>query len=554
VEFENLVRNLLDKFKSLPKPHQLIIGGTLLSVLLFLVLLSVFSTGKEDINNGYKVLFDNLEPKDTALIIAELEKDEIPYILTKKGIKVPKKHVHRQRIELASMDLPKSRKKIGYALFDERDFGSTDFEQKIKHLRSLEGELSNTLESLVPIDRASVHIAIPNESVFVAKKLPTTASVMIELAPNMVLSNRQVKGIKYLISASVSKLSFDNVKIVNNQGEPLGVDDETTYIDELSKMQAKYKTKEEFKLEKKIIALLSPFLGGEKSVIAKVNIDFDFTRTDTKSEEYSPNTVVRSKQSLEEKKEGYREENKGGVPGAVSNIGPIQGIQNKDKKNKYSKNEATVNYEISKKVSNIYGMFATIKRINVGVVIDGKHSVSIVDGDRKHIYEKRSDEDLKKVESLVKQAMGFQNERKDEITVTSFKFDNPRLAYIKTLSDKILALMSQYAQSINYIIAAIILFVFYKTVLAQFVDKMLELPSDDLNAENSIIKLGEIEQDEGILNKSDDMKKRIANQLAKGTDADEDKVRHELIIEKLQASFMDNPEQVALFLSSLVRE
>jgi flagellar biosynthesis/type III secretory pathway M-ring protein FliF/YscJ len=140
-------------------------------------------------------------------------------------IKVPKEYVYQQRIKVASQGIP-GNSKVGFELFDQQQFGATDFEQKIKYLRALEGELSTTIEALVPIEKAKVHIAFPKETVFVAKQIPPSASVIVKLVPNMILTPKQIRGIKNLTSAAVAKLTAENVKVVKENGDPLGEHDE----------------------------------------------------------------------------------------------------------------------------------------------------------------------------------------------------------------------------------------------------------------------------------------------------------------------------------------
>ena len=126
-----------------------------------------------------------------------MNKKQIPYEIPEDGvIEVPKDIVQKVRLDVAAQGLPKS-SKVGFELFDQNSFGITDFEQKVKYLRALEGELGRTIESLEAVESATVNIAIPKESVFVEKQTPPTASVVIKLKPNMILTPKQIQGIKY---------------------------------------------------------------------------------------------------------------------------------------------------------------------------------------------------------------------------------------------------------------------------------------------------------------------------------------------------------------------
>ena len=151
--------------------------------------------------------------------------------------------------------------------------------------RALEGELTRTIESLQPIARAGVHIAIPKESVFTERQTPPTASVVLELRPMMRLTPNQITGIKNLVASSVVRLTPENVKLINQDGVPLG-DDEGIFDNELVQSQVRYKKDFEGEYERKIINVLSPILGGTDKVVAKVTIDFDFAKKDSISEVY----------------------------------------------------------------------------------------------------------------------------------------------------------------------------------------------------------------------------------------------------------------------------
>ena len=327
--------------------------------------LIVYNTSATKTNDNYAILFDNLSSKDAALIVQYLDKKQIPYKIPQDGvIEVPKNIVQKARLDVAAQGLPKS-SKVGFELFDKNSFGITDFEQKVKYLRALEGELAKTIESIQAIDNARVNIAIPKESVFVEKQIPPTASVVIKLKPNMILTPKQIQGIKYLVAAAVAKMKPENVKIIDQYGNLLGENDELTQNNELLKTELFYKKRMEKQLENNIVSILAPVIGGKNRVVAKVNLDIDFSQVKSKSTIYSPDNVVRSEQTLEESRIGYKPKEVEGVPGAVSNIGPVQGVKDQEVKDKYTKSQTTTNYEISTTIKDVKEPLAKIKRILV---------------------------------------------------------------------------------------------------------------------------------------------------------------------------------------------
>jgi len=166
MDFKGLFSQLIVLYSKLTKQQRIIIGAAVVGIVAFLIFLVLY-TAKKDLQNKYEVLFDSLSSADAAKVIEQLEKDEIPYeLLDNNIIKVPKDVVYKQRIAIASMGIPKD-SGVGFELFDTQEFGATSFDQKIKHLRALEGELSRTINALAPIESSSVSLALPKETLFV---------------------------------------------------------------------------------------------------------------------------------------------------------------------------------------------------------------------------------------------------------------------------------------------------------------------------------------------------------------------------------------------------
>ncbi len=229
--------------------------------------------------------------------------------------------------------------KNGFEIFDKQDFGATDNEQRVKFQRAIQGELSKTIEGLEPIEKATVYIAFPKDSVFTERQVPPTASVVVKIKDGEKLNRKQIDGIKRIVAGSVTNLKAEDVKIVTQDGVAVG-DDEIALESELVASQIKYKKEFENTYEQKIIDMIGKFTGGRDKVTAKVSIEFDFSVKDSQSEIYDPNSVIRSEQNIEEKREGKQPKEVGGVPGAVSNIGPVEGLDQNKPDELYTKNVA----------------------------------------------------------------------------------------------------------------------------------------------------------------------------------------------------------------------
>ncbi|UOR70303.1 flagellar basal-body MS-ring/collar protein FliF [Helicobacter pylori] len=558
MDLKVLLQRIVDFFIKLNKKQKiaLIAAGVLITALLVFLLLYPFKE-KDYAQGGYGVLFERLDSSDNALILQHLQQNQIPYkILKDDTILIPKDKVYEERITLASQGIPKT-SKVGFEIFDTKDFGATDFDQNIKLIRAIEGELSRTIESLNPILKANVHIAIPKDSVFVAKEVPPSASVMLKLKPDMKLSPTQILGIKNLIAAAVPKLTTENVKIVNENGESIGEGDILENSKELALEQLRYKQNFENILENKIVNILAPIVGGKNKVVARVNAEFDFSQKKSTKETFDPNNVVRSEQNLEEKKEGAPKKQVGGVPGVVSNIGPVQGLKDNKEPEKYEKSQNTTNYEVGKTISEIKGEFGTLVRLNAAVVVDGKYKIALKDGANALEYEPLSDESLKKINALVKQAIGYNQNRGDDVAVSNFEF-NPMAPMLDnaTLSEKIMhktqKVLGSFTPLIKYILVFIVLFIFYKKVIVPFSERMLEVVPDEDKEVKSMFE--EMDEEEDELNKLGDLRKKVEDQLGLNATFSEEEVRYEIVLEKIRGTLKERPDEIAMLFKLLIKD
>ncbi|WP_458700793.1 flagellar basal-body MS-ring/collar protein FliF [Sulfurospirillum sp. 1307] len=560
MDFKTLLDQIATLFQNFTLRQKIVALVSILVVVGFIVFLVLFRSNDSILANGYSILFEKTNPGDSALIIQQLEKDGVPYKVINEGtIAVPSDMVYKQRIAIAALGIPKD-SKVGFEIFDKNEFGATDFEQKIKYLRALEGELARTIEGLMPIENASVHIAIPKETVFAQDKLPATASIVINIKRGMKLTLKQITGIKNLVASSVTNLSSENVSIVDQDGIPLGDDDTLAYEGELVKSQIKYKKDYERDIEDKIINVLAPVIGGVDKVVAKVTIDFDFSREESTSEVYDPNSVPRSEQTVDEKREGSKPSDVGGVPGAVSNIGPVQGLGDNKTSEKYEKSTSTTNYEISKKVTNVKGTFAKIKRLTAAVVVDGNYeSEKDANGNEtgKLKYVPLTQEQLNSINEIVKKTVGFNLDRGDEVTVSNFEFKplqkDGTKAPTQTIIDKIAYYSAPLIPIIKYLIAAILLFVFYKKVIVPFSVKMIEHTEEELNVDDIQMEEDDDDSAEDTLEKFKKARQKVEEQLGIHNDFNEEELKYEVLLEKLKTIADEKSEEMAGLIQTMIR-
>ena len=562
--FKEFFEQVSAVFLNLTKRQKIVVLSSIVAVIAFIVLLILLMRGSGSTQSefsGYSVLFRNIDPSVSAQVIAQLEADGVNYKLADEGtILVPTKDVYKERIAVASItNIQGNNGKVGFELFDNKEFGATEDEQRVKFQRAIQGELSKTIESLEPIERAVVYIAFPKESVFTERQTPPTASVVVKLKANTSLDLGQIDGIKRIVAGSVANLKVENVKIVTQDGIAIGEDTVALKNEqEAAKIAAQVRYKHEFesRYENKIIDMIASFTGSKEKVTAKVTMEFDFSQTDSEREIFDPNSVIRSEQNIEEHKVGRDKPDIGGVPGAVSNIGPVQGIEDNKPAEQYDKTVANTNYEISKQIIKTKPQFATIRRITAAVAVDGRYDyVRDENGDATGVvkYFPLDEAEMNSITNLVKQAVGYDPNRGDEVTVSNIEFRPNSIAVPLT---KFEAFMESYVNPVlpaaKYVFAFIVLFVLYKKVIMPFMEKMLKdlTPDDDSLLQDS---MNVDDEAEDTLERFKAARKRAEDELGISQDFNEEDLKYDVLLEKMKAIVSEKSEEVANLLQGMVK-
>ena len=540
-EFKNMIHQIGLLYQKLSKRQRLVIAVSIVVVIAFLVFLALHkSSSSAGANSGYAVLVQDIGVGDSAAIVAKLEQNGIPYQLeNERTILVPQEHLYQQRMMIASEGLIKDRG-TGFELFDNQQFGATSKEMDVKFQRAIEGELARTISALEPVEKAVVHIAFPKESVFTERQVPPTASVTVTLKSK--LARKQIDGIKNIVAAAVPRLTLDNVHIIDQKGTPLDLQE--NYENELLKEIENFRKARVAELEDKIFKALEPY--GE--VRGGVNIEVNSTRMESLIELYDPNTVIRSEQSLKEESQGRKAPVIQGVPGAVSNIGPVEGLDGPNGLEWSKKEQITTNNEVSKTTTNIKNQIATIGKVSVGILIPKKYTDSLNERDEiQRTFTNRTQAEIASIEKTVRDIIAFNPVRGDSVSVSEYE-------QLPKLESKALTIYDKYISpllpSIKYIIAAILLFVFYKKVIQPFMQKMLT----DIAEGEEEFKPEEVsvEEAEDALEKFNKARKRVEEGLGLTDTIDEDSLQYDILIEKLRALVNEKTEEVASVLQSLV--
>ena len=374
----------------------------------------------------FAVLYSDLEIQDSAKIVQELERRNVDYQAIHDGsvIKVRKSEVVNIRLILAQEGLPNSGSVVGYEIFDKEDsIGATNFSQNIKLIRALEGELSRTISAFEQVEKARVHLVMPQREIFSKEKMEPRASVVLKFKGSKRLGKAEIDAISHLVVTSVPGLEMKGVTIVDTKGAALKIGSSEESSDFGGGKNEEVRVAAEERLRQIIENLLESTLGAGK-VRARVALEMNFDRVVTNSELYDPDSsVVRSVHSIDEKEQTPVASADASDVSVANNI--PGGANGEDPKSKFAlieKSDQITNYEISKTVKNHISEAGSIKKMSIGILVDGQYKQNL---DTKEMdYTPRSKEDLDKIYNLVKMAVGFDEDRSDKLEVINMKFSS----------------------------------------------------------------------------------------------------------------------------------
>jgi flagellar M-ring protein FliF len=386
---------------------------------------------------SYGRLFTEIGEKDVAEILEVLDKQGIKYkVETGSGaIMVPIDEVNEIKLKLAALGLPRSNS-LGYELLDkDQGFGSSKSVEMMRFQRALEGEIARTIMTIQNVKTARVLLALPVQSVFVRERKKPSASVMVNLYQGRSLDKGQIESIIHLVASSVPQLESGQVTVVDQKGQLLNSQDSSSEVNLTSK-QFEYKKNIEEHLMDRIENILSPLVGGE-GMRAQISADVDFTETDRTQEMFNPDLpALRSEQTSEEQSTLPTVQ---GIPGALSNQPTPAGVapettapQNSTARpdsaaapakapGSATKN-STRNFELDKTITHTRLATGVLRRLSVAVVVDDRHIAQADGAIKTQAYVQ---EDINRFSDLVKQAVGFDSSRGDQVTVTNVAFKMP---------------------------------------------------------------------------------------------------------------------------------
>ncbi len=372
-------------------------------------------------------LYGELTPEDSGAIVSELSALGVEFEIADGGtqVLVHGSDVLRLRMALAQKGIPSTGSVVGYEVFDrEQALGTSNFVLNVNLLRALEGELARTISSLSSIKTARVHIVMPKRNLFERTRIEPSSSIVLAFYSRERPSPEEIEAVRQLVSTSVPGLSTKRITIIDSKGRVLSRgerEDETGGV--ASAKADEFKIKFEKRLEETIIYLLSQALG-DGNVTAEVTADMSFDRVTVSSEEFDPDSqVARSVQSNEELIVSQNTD--GGAVTVGNNLPNAEGDQAAaGSSEQIERFEETVNYEVSKVITNKISEVGTINQLSVAVLVDGQYDVQVNEDTDEvtRTYRPLTDEQIVQLRTLVETAIGYDPARGDTVEIVNMQF------------------------------------------------------------------------------------------------------------------------------------
>jgi len=386
-------------------PRRMALVGLVVAILILVPLFLTWAS-----TPTYTVAFSGLSEADAGQIVQKMTEDGTPYRLRDSGtIMVPSDKVYEVRLQMATEGLPQSGT-VGFELFSGNTLGMTEFTQRVNYQRALEGELERTISSMAAVAAVRVHVVTPEKTLLAGDQPPATASVTVQERPGRRLDEGQVQSITHLLASSVENLTPENVVVVDTNGNMLAAgsgDGESASSLAQSDSQRSAEMSAALSMQKKVQGLLDSVLGPNRSVV-QASVVMDWTKRETTTQSFTPDpTAVRSSQKVNET---YTTDGAiiGGIPGAATNLPtPVPTTTAVSGNTIYSREEETLNYEMSQVESHEIETPGQVERVSLSVLVDG-----VTDAQQ-----------LSTLKSAVAAAVGIDEVRGDTLAVESLAFD-----------------------------------------------------------------------------------------------------------------------------------
>jgi flagellar M-ring protein FliF len=366
----------------------------------------------------FVTLYTNLDGADSGQVVEQLRARGVPYELDRAGstVRVPANRADELRVDFATQGLPTGGQ-VGFELFEGNSFTATDFVQRLNFQRGLQGELARTIQSFPEVQRARVHLVLPERSLFVADQSPATASVVVGLLPGRSLAGGEVSGIAHLVAGAVEGLRKDNITVLDERGNILYDGAQMANNDGLglSGTQLTLTQQYERRLEADVQSMLDRALGPARSAVS-VRATLNFNKVERQSETYSApgNGTPRSMSQVQEQYTTADTQAAGQIPGALANVPGANAnlpTETNDAANtsgtNYSRTESTTNFEVDRVTTIEVEAPGRVERLSVSLLLDDSVTAAQAES----------------LQQSVAAAVGIEVNRGDQMVLTRIPFD-----------------------------------------------------------------------------------------------------------------------------------
>ncbi len=469
-QFQNFFQNLTTAKKAF-------LFGTLAAVLIGLAAFVYFSQ-----QTTYATLVSGVSQQDAGNIVRKLEELNIEYVLQPGGttILVPTSLVDKARLDIAGTGVQMGGI-VGLEIFDNSNFGATEFQQGIQKKRAMEGELSRLITKFKSINSAKVILAIPKKALFADDEERPTASVVVEMAGGRRLPQKKVFAILNLVSGAITGMMPEDVRIADQNGRLLSKGLTEQDSSEVRNKNYLYQQQVETRLQQKLVTQLEKLTGRDR-VSVQVSVKMNFDSSEIEEDLVDPDgSAILSEEVNTEDSTGSRSIPVG-VPGVTSNLPEVRaGASEVANVSKIAKKGKRTNFVNSRRRIKSSKSAGRILRMSVSVVLDGEYQYQRDEGGEiigTPVYQSRSQEFMEMVEKISKQAVGYEEARGDTITVKNAKFAKPLEEQEKLKQQQRETTQNFIVDLIRYVLVGAIIVLLVFMVIRPMVQKLSAKPED----------------------------------------------------------------------------
>jgi flagellar M-ring protein FliF len=385
---------------ALPLAHQIVIGiaAVVLAMAAFLFFRWVSTP-------SYTVLYSQLDDSTLSTVVDELDREGVPYEIEAGGsrVLVPKSDVYQVRAALAAAGVQSGAAPEGYSILDGQGLNVSDFRQRVDYQRALEGEMALTLMAMNSVNAATVHLVLPEDSLFTDEQEPVTASVLLDTSQP--LGELEIETVTFLVASGVEGLEPANVTVADVEGNVLHAGGDVAADSAVSNRNMRMTRDFEQALADDVRSLLATVAGPESASVV-VRAQLDFSEQSTESQTYDPESAVALReQTVDETYNGS-----GTPPAGTLGVDGETVTTDTSGDYTYDRSEVIREYGVDSVLSRQVTAPGRIEQLSVAVVVDdGSLTGAPVPA-------------VSEIESLVTAAVGLDPSRGDTISVSTIAY------------------------------------------------------------------------------------------------------------------------------------